>query len=46
MAYAEGLAPRVRDLLDEQPGLVEKQMFGGLAFLLDGNMPVGCMART
>jgi TfoX/Sxy family transcriptional regulator of competence genes len=41
MAYDEGLATQVRELLDEQPGLVEKQMFGGLAFLVHGNMACG-----
>ena len=41
MAYDEGLATRVRGVLGEQPGLVEKKMFGGLAFLLHGNMACG-----
>jgi TfoX/Sxy family transcriptional regulator of competence genes len=41
VAYDEGLAQRIRELLDEQPGLSEKRMFGGLAFLIDGNMAVG-----
>jgi TfoX/Sxy family transcriptional regulator of competence genes len=41
MAYDEGLAQRIRELLDEQPGLSEKRMFGGLAFLVGGNMAVG-----
>jgi len=41
MAYDEGLATQVRELLDEQPRLVEKQMFGGLAFLVHGNMACG-----
>jgi hypothetical protein len=41
MAYDEGLATRVRDLLGDHPGLAEKKMFGGLAFLLDGNMACG-----
>jgi hypothetical protein len=41
MAYDEGLATRVRELLGDQPGLVEKQMFGGLAFLVSGNMACG-----
>jgi hypothetical protein len=35
------LAERVRDELMGEAGLVEKAMFGGLAFLLDGNMAVG-----
>jgi TfoX/Sxy family transcriptional regulator of competence genes len=41
MAYDEALAERVREQLAPQPGLTEKAMFGGLAFLLDGNMAVG-----
>jgi hypothetical protein len=41
MAYDEGLATRVRDVLGDRPGLVEKKMFGGLAFLLHGNMACG-----
>src|SRR5215213_1866775 len=41
MAYDEGLATRVRELLGDRPGLVEKQMFGGLAFLVHGNMACG-----
>jgi len=41
MAYDEGLAARVRDVLGDRPGLAEKKMFGGLAFLLHGNMACG-----
>ena len=41
MAYDEGLATRVRDALGDRPGLAEKQMFGGLAFLVHGNMACG-----
>lgn len=41
MAYDEGLAERVRGVLDEQPGVSEKRMFGGIAFLLKGRMAVG-----
>jgi TfoX N-terminal domain len=41
MAYDDGLATRVRDELGGEPGLVEKKMFGGIAFLVDGNMAVG-----
>lgn len=40
MAYDEVMADRVRDLLVEEPDLTEKQMFGGLAFLLGGKMAV------
>ncbi len=41
MAYDEGLADRVRELLAERDGISEKKMFGGLSFLLDGNMCCG-----
>jgi TfoX/Sxy family transcriptional regulator of competence genes len=41
MAYDEALAARVRDRLTPEDGVTEKAMFGGLAFLLDGNMSVG-----
>ena len=41
MAYDEGLATRVREVLGDRPGLAEKQMFGGLAFLVHGNMACG-----
>ena len=40
MAYDEALAARVRDLLEGEPGLTEKSMFGGHAFLVDGHMAV------
>ena len=41
MAYDEILAQRVRSLLDGMPMLVEKKMFGGTGFLLQGNMACG-----
>ena len=41
MAYDEGLAHRIQELLSEQPGLVEKKMFGGVGFMLQGNMACG-----
>ena len=41
MAFDEDLARRISECLGEFPGLAEKRMFGGLAFLQDGNMLVG-----
>ncbi|MER5730354.1 TfoX/Sxy family protein [Streptomyces sp. NPDC002138] len=38
MAYDEGLTQRIRERLGERPAVTEKRMFGGLAFLLHGNM--------
>jgi TfoX/Sxy family transcriptional regulator of competence genes len=40
MAYDEDLANRVRELLGSERGVDEKRMFGGLAFLINGNMSV------
>jgi TfoX/Sxy family transcriptional regulator of competence genes len=41
MAYDEGLAQRVRDVLAERADLAEKRMFGGIAFIVQGNMACG-----
>ncbi|OBJ09535.1 TfoX/Sxy family protein [Mycobacterium sp. 1465703.0] len=40
MAYDEDLANRIRELLGAERGIEEKRMFGGLAFLINGNMSV------
>jgi TfoX/Sxy family transcriptional regulator of competence genes len=40
MAYNEDLANRIRELLADEDGVTEKRMFGGLAFLIGGNMSV------
>ena len=40
MAYDEDLANRIRDLIGGDPDVREKRMFGGLAFLVAGNMAV------
>jgi TfoX/Sxy family transcriptional regulator of competence genes len=41
MAYDEGLAQRIREALGDLPGLVEKKMFGGVGFMVHGNMACG-----
>ncbi len=41
MAFDEKLAGRIRKQLGKRKGLTEKQMFGGMAFLLNGNMCCG-----
>ena len=41
MAYDEALASRVRETLGENPEITERKMFGGIAFVLSGNMAVG-----
>jgi TfoX/Sxy family transcriptional regulator of competence genes len=41
MAFSETLAQRIRQLLARRKGIEEKKMFGGIGFLLNGNMLVG-----
>ncbi len=41
MAYNEALATRLRALLAKEPGLTEQKMFGGVAFMVGGNMACG-----
>ncbi|HET6944985.1 MAG TPA: TfoX/Sxy family protein [Gaiellaceae bacterium] len=45
MAYDEALAARVRELVADEPALTEKKMFGGLAFLVGGNMAVSASGQ-
>src|SRR3954451_22860028 len=45
MAYDEDLAHRVREQLAAEEGVTEKKMFGGLAFLLNGNMAVSASGQ-
>jgi hypothetical protein len=45
MAYDEELAARVRPLVGDEPGLTEQKMFGGLAFLVNGNMAVAASGQ-
>jgi hypothetical protein len=41
MAYDHDLANRIREQLADEDAVTEKEMFGGIAFLLAGNMAVG-----
>jgi TfoX/Sxy family transcriptional regulator of competence genes len=45
MAYDEDLANRIRELVLTEPGVTEQRMFGGLAFLIDGNMSVSASGQ-
>jgi TfoX/Sxy family transcriptional regulator of competence genes len=45
MAYDEDLADRIRELVAAERGVDEKRMFGGLAFLINGNMSVAVSGR-
>ena len=45
MAYDEELAERIRELMDAEPDVTEKRMFGGCAFLVGGHMAVVASGR-
>jgi TfoX/Sxy family transcriptional regulator of competence genes len=45
VAYDEELADRIRELVGSEPDLTEKKMFGGLAFLIGGNMAVAASGQ-
>ena len=45
MAYDEELAHRIREVVEGEPGLREQRMFGGLAFLVNGNMAVSASGQ-
>jgi hypothetical protein len=45
MTYDEDLAARIRDIVAPEPGLTEKRMFGGLAFLINGHMAVSASGK-
>ena len=45
MAYDEELADRIRRLIGDDPDLTERKMFGGLAFLIGGNMAIAASAQ-
>ena len=45
MTYDEDLAARIRELVDGEPTLTEQKMFGGLAFLIGGNVAVSASGQ-
>jgi TfoX/Sxy family transcriptional regulator of competence genes len=45
VAYDEDLANRIRELIAAEPGVTEQKMFGGLAFLIAGNMSVSASGQ-
>jgi hypothetical protein len=45
MAYDEELAGRIRELIGDRPDLTEKTMFGGLDFMVGGNMAVAASGQ-
>lgn len=46
MAYDESVAERLREIFGNRPDVVEKKMFGGIAFMLRGNMCCGVIRNT
>jgi TfoX N-terminal domain len=45
VAYDEDIANRIREVVAGEAGVTEKRMFGGLAFLINGNMSVSASGR-
>jgi TfoX/Sxy family transcriptional regulator of competence genes len=45
VAYDEELAERIRELIGSERGVTEQKMFGGLAFLIGGNMAIGASGQ-
>jgi TfoX/Sxy family transcriptional regulator of competence genes len=45
MAYDEKLADRIREVVGDEPNVTEKKMFGGLAFLVGGNMAISASGQ-
>jgi hypothetical protein len=45
VAYDEALAERIRELVAAEPNLTEKEMFGGRAFLVGGNMAIAASGQ-
>lgn len=43
MAYSEQLAARIRDVIAGRDGVTERKMFGGIAWMINGNMACGTM---
>jgi TfoX N-terminal domain len=45
VAYSEELADRVREVIDGRPGVTERKMFGGIAWMVNGNMACGIIGE-
>lgn len=46
MAYDEGIAQRLREVYEPLAAVVEKKMFGGIAFMVEGHMSCGVVGET
>lgn len=45
MAYSEELAERIREVIELRPGVTERKMFGGIAWMVNGNMACGVIGE-
>lgn len=45
MAYSEELAERIREAISDRPGVTERKMFGGVAWMVNGNMACGIIGE-
>jgi TfoX/Sxy family transcriptional regulator of competence genes len=45
VAYSEELAQRIRDVIHDRPGVTERKMFGGVAWMVKGNMACGTLGE-
>jgi TfoX/Sxy family transcriptional regulator of competence genes len=45
VAYSEELAERIREIIDSRPRVVERKMFGGVAWMVNGNMACGVIGE-
>ena len=45
VAYSEELADRIREVIDGRPGVSERKMFGGIAWMVNGNMACGIVGE-
>jgi TfoX/Sxy family transcriptional regulator of competence genes len=45
VAYSEELAERIREVIDARPGVTERKMFGGIAWMVNGNMACGIIGE-
>jgi TfoX/Sxy family transcriptional regulator of competence genes len=45
VAYSEELADRIREVIEVRPGVTERKMFGGIAWMVNGNMACGIIGE-
>jgi TfoX/Sxy family transcriptional regulator of competence genes len=45
VAYSEELAERIREVIEDRPGVTERKMFGGIAWMINSNMACGIIGE-